>query len=913
MSTAELDRWAALKRIHEAVAEAPASEREKLLVELAGGDDDLLRDARSLLKACDEADARLPVPELETVDEWFGAPRSKTPPLDRRFGTFRLIRELAQGGMGVVFEAEQDEPRRRVALKVLRTGIDSESARLRFEHEGRVLGNLTHPGIGALYGVGEHESETGEHVPYLVMELVRGARPITEFARDEELSTNDRLQLFLEVAAAVAAGHQRGIIHRDLKPDNVLVDEEGRAKVIDFGIARVTAPDIDRGQVTETGLVMGTLGYIAPEQLNAGGAGDDVRMDVYALGVILYEMLTGHSPLDVAGLDILEAVRVTLERRPTPATRYVPSLSQDLVLILNKALAKEPEARYVSVEAFARDVSSFLKSEPIRARAPSWTYQLRLFTRRHRVGVMSSMLVAAALAGATWFSLRSASQARDAEQKATKSSERAEAMLLGSQDLVQSLVSDLYDELAKVPGTLPARLALVKRLESGADVLRVQAGDDNRLLRTAALVHQHVSMLNYRVTGDHLGRPGPALEAIGRSQEAVELLLADPTVDPVQRREDELMLAVLIGLRSDIHTYEGAGEAAVGSATEAVKRLEALHEVWPQELPIANTLASQQMRLARMEHRAGDDEAALARIKAAVSVLPEKEPADRKTAMSAYGNRGFLKLLAGQILRYQGKLEEAAVHAKAGLAAFLAEKALDPEGINIRIKLSLAYGELGLLARAAGDIDAAEGHLNEAIRVGREQLARNPEDRQARESLYVDMSYMAKVQDAKGNLDEAVRWQEESVKGGEQFANAHPDALYPQVELRVGLNQLGGYLLRGGQSDRAATVFERAHELAKRLIEKHPKEVSARLGWAEALDALGIARWSRAQKQEGDAKRALLVEAKRLFERSVDVHRAMEADGVLPATHKGAVKQIANKVSICEQNIAALDGGKAKE
>ena len=910
MSDARQARWQALRRIHDAVLHLAPASREAKMVELAAGDEDLLREARALLQACDVSEDTLPAPGLETVHGWYAGPEMDVPPVGRQLGPFRLIRKLAQGGMGVVFEAEQEEPKRRVALKVLRASLGSPSARLRFEHEAKVLANLTHPGIGALYGVGAYEAETGERMPYLIMELIQDARPITTYVRQSELSPRECLALFLSVAEAVMAGHQRGVIHRDLKPDNVLVDGSGRTKVIDFGIARVTAPDMDRGQVTETGLVMGTLGYIAPEQLQAGGAGDDVRMDVYALGVVLYEMLTGHRPLDLEGLDVMSAVRATLQDRRTPATRYVPSLPADVVLIVNKALAKEPEGRYASVDAFARDVSAFLHDEPIRARPPSWTYQLRLFAKRHRAGFLAAALIAASLAGAFWISVRAAGTAREAEAHARASSERTSAMLLSSQQLVQRLVADLYGELARIPGTLPTRMRLVEHLEDSADALRVQAGDDVRLLRTAADVHRHVGLLNYRNTGDHLGRPGQALQAIERAEAALALLLARTKKEATsRRREVELLRAALLGDRAAIYTYQGLRSEARSAASSAIDLLEALRTTWPESLPIRTALASQQMGLARMAYCAGQAPEALDRIKSGLALLPEKAPAEQEQARHVHGNRGFLECLAGTILRQQGHLDQARAHLEAGLEAFRAEAALDKESPDIRIKLSRAYGELGLLAIAEGKTDQAERHLAEAIRVGREQVARNPQDRQARESLYVDMSYMAKVYDAKGDLDQAAIWQASSVAGGEQFVEEEPDALFPRLELRVALNTLGGYLIRSGKADGAIKAFERAHELAKQAITGHPHDVRARLGWAEALDALGIARWSAARSQQGDARRALLLEAKSLFEASRDAHADMARDGVLPSTHEGAAAQIANKIAICAQNLRDLSSG----
>ncbi len=918
MSTHRPPAWADVKRLFEQVSTVPKEEREALLVKLTSDDEALLQEVRSLLAASEEAETAMPVPQAETFAGWFD---EEDPgfQLGRTLGPFKLIRELAQGGMGVVFEAEQDEPKRRVALKVLRIGLASDDARKRFEHEARILGNLSHPGIGALHGIGTHEAESGERVPYLIMELVRGARPVTQYVAQEGLDTDARLRVFLEVAEAVSAGHQRGIIHRDLKPDNVLVDEDGRAKVIDFGIARVTASDLDRGQVTETGMVMGTLGYIAPEQLAHQSAGDDVRMDVYALGVILYEMLTGHAPLDLAGLDVIAAVHATLEQRPTPATRYVPSMPRDLQLILGQGLAKDPDVRYASVEALARDVRAFLDSEPILARPPSWTYQLRLFTKRHRVGVLAGTIVLLALAGATWFSLRAAKRELDqrvaaerSEQVAMGASERAYGMLVGSQELVQGLSGDLYEELARVPGTLPARMKLVQQLEEGANALRVHAQDDERLQRMMGLLHLHVSVLNFSYGGDHLGRPKEALGALQRAKQSLELLVARKDVDPERHFYDRMHLAVVLGDEADILSQQGNVELAFKRSRLSISMLAALVKARPDSVSARNNMAGCLTRLARLARSVEDRAGALQHVRAAVDVLPEEEPDDVEAASMAYGNRGYAEALWGQLLRDEDKYDEARTHLLASLAAFEAGNRLKPDDPSARAKLAQAHGELGALAYKAGDGPTSFKHLQQALTLGREDLKHNPQDRRAQQSLQVDLGRMAKLQEAVGDKEKAVEAMAEAMAMTRSLAKEQPDSLFAQLELRIGLNGYGGVLVRMDQAQQATEVLEESHTLAKQLLNTHPDDPQTRLGWAEALDALGIARWTQAQGAPPTQQRPALVEALGLFEASLEAHNALERDGLLPTTHSKAAEQIGTKISICKQNLVALDAPEDK-
>ena len=324
--------------------------------------------------------------------------------LPERVGRYRVVRRLAEGGMGVVYEAEQDRPRRTVALKVIRADVAGPEARRRFEHEAEILGRLHHPGIAQVFEAGVADAGAGPQ-PFYAMELVRG-EAITEHADRRGLGRRERLVLLVRVCEAVHHAHQNGIIHRDLKPENVLVEPEGRVVVLDFGVARITEPE--RGgdpRRTLLGQVLGTPGYMSPEQAAGDPWAVDVRTDVYALGVLGYELLTGRLPHDLEGQPIGEIVRILQEERPTPPGRLRPELRGDLEVILLKALAAEKERRYASASELAEDVRRHLASEPIQARPPTALYLLGRFARRNKPLVGAAVLGLAALIAAAALSL----------------------------------------------------------------------------------------------------------------------------------------------------------------------------------------------------------------------------------------------------------------------------------------------------------------------------------------------------------------------------------------------------------------------------------------------------------------------------------------------------------------------------
>ncbi|MCA9290205.1 MAG: serine/threonine protein kinase [Phycisphaerales bacterium] len=345
----------------------------------------------------------------------------RDPRLPKQIGHYRIRRVIASGGMGTVYEALQDNPRRKVALKVMRRGLAAPSMLRRFEYESQILGTLRHPHIAQVYEAGTHEDQ-GECVPYFAMEFIPGARPVTDYAAAMRLDLAARLALFTTICDAVHHGHQKGVIHRDLKPDNILVDSSGDAKVIDFGVARATNSDLAVTTMqTDVGQIIGTVQYMSPEQI-AGNPDDiDTRSDVYALGVILYELVGEGLPYDVSRASIFEASRIIRESNPMrPSTRNT-ALRGDLETIILKALEKDRDRRFDSARALADDIDRFLRGDAIAARPASVGYQVRMFARRHKAvasALLTVLVVSVTAAVVSTVLWRHAEAARRAEATA---------------------------------------------------------------------------------------------------------------------------------------------------------------------------------------------------------------------------------------------------------------------------------------------------------------------------------------------------------------------------------------------------------------------------------------------------------------------------------------------------------------
>jgi WD40 repeat protein len=334
-----------------------------------------------------------------------------------RIGRYRLLRVIGQGGMGVVYEAEQDQPRRPVALKIIKPGMANPELLRRFEQESQALGRLQHPGIAQIYEAGTVDTGFGPQ-PYFAMELIHGPSART-YVDVHQLDTSQRLKLIIKICEAVQHAHQRGLIHRDLKPGNILIDENGMPKVLDFGVARVTDSDSKSTQ-TDVGWLVGTVAYMSPEQVLADPLDIDTRSDVYSLGVIYFELLAGRLPYPISK-KVHETIQTIREKDPIRLGSVNRDFRGDIETIAGKALEKNRDRRYASAAEMAADIQRHLDHEPIAARPPSAGYQLRKFAQRNRALVTGIAAVFIALVAGVGIATRYANQLQAALERAYKS------------------------------------------------------------------------------------------------------------------------------------------------------------------------------------------------------------------------------------------------------------------------------------------------------------------------------------------------------------------------------------------------------------------------------------------------------------------------------------------------------------
>ncbi len=442
-----------------------------------------------------------------------GDSASPRPGDPERIGPYRLLEVLGEGGMGIIYLAEQTAPvHRRVALKIIKLGMDTEEVVRRFESERQALAFMDHPNIAQVLDGGA--TETGR--PYFVMELVRGV-PLTDYADRHRLSTRHRLRLFLDVCAAVQHAHQKGVIHRDLKPSNILVsvqETEPLVKVIDFGVAKaIGRPLTDRTLVTHVGQMVGTPEYMSPEQAEMSGLDVDTRTDIYSLGVILYELMVGALPFDLSTRP-LQAIPFALREHETPrpsvrltnlgqrstvvAARRSTTpeslrrlLKGDLDWIILKSMDKDRTRRYDTAHGLALDVERYLSSEPVSARSPSAGYRLSKFVKRHRASVAGAAIAVGAIlvgAGAAATGLLRARRAQAAAEREAETAKQTSDFLVG--------LFNVSDPGEARGNSVTAREILDRGAEQIETGLTGQPVVQGRMMRTIGAVYNELGLYN---------------------------------------------------------------------------------------------------------------------------------------------------------------------------------------------------------------------------------------------------------------------------------------------------------------------------------------------------------------------------------------------------------------------------------
>jgi tetratricopeptide (TPR) repeat protein len=496
-----VERWRRTEDVFHQVLDTPAAERAARLKELCGGDAELLQEADSLLKAW-EAQEHFSAEHAASHQE---EPRAAQ--TGQRIGPYQLERILGRGGMGAVYLAHRADGQfeQQVAIKLIDVPLAGDLFRERFRRERQILAGLNHPFIARLLDGGT----SAEGDLYLAMEYVEGA-PITQHCRDKALSLRDKLTLFKSVCTAMRYAHQNLVVHRDLKPDNILVLADGTPKLLDFGTAKLLDPTEAEGEFTREGFHAFTPQYASPEQVL--GHAITTASDIYSLGVLLFLLTSGSPPYELSNFSTAELVRVICdEQPPRPSEKAAPgTLDADVDAIVMKAIRKEPEQRYASVDALIADIEAYLEGRPVAARQGTLRYRALKMVRRNKVALTGAALilltVMAGIAGILW-------QARIANVQRRKAESRSEDL----RKLSVKLLSELDDAIQKLPGSTPAQKLLVTTVLEHLDRMQKDAADDPQLQLDMVNAYVRLGNVQGNPYDQNIGDPQGAMATLDKA------------------------------------------------------------------------------------------------------------------------------------------------------------------------------------------------------------------------------------------------------------------------------------------------------------------------------------------------------------------------------------------------------------
>jgi serine/threonine protein kinase/tetratricopeptide (TPR) repeat protein len=848
---------------------ASVAERAGYLDRVCGDDPDLRRRVERLLDAHEGSDSFLatPVAVAAAIDE----PIRDGP--GTVIGPYKLLEQIGEGGFGVVFMAEQQQPvRRKVALKVLKPGMDTRQVIARFEAERQALALMDHPNIAHVFDGGETVSGR----PYFVMELVKGL-PITEFCDQDRLSVRERLELFVKVCQAVQHAHQKGIIHRDLKPSNVLVtlhDGTPVVKIIDFGIAKATGQQLtEKTLFTNFAQLVGTPLYMSPEQAALSGLDVDTRSDIYALGVLLYELLTGTTPFDRERLRTAtfdEIRRIIREEEPPKPSSRMSTLCQaataagahrksapkrlsqmfrgELDWIAMKCLEKDRDRRYETASALALDLERYLHDEPVQACPPSAAYRLRKFARRHWAALAIAGLLAvvlpAAVAGLAVSNVlisrekEAKDQALQQAQANAEDAERQRGLAQANLQLARKAVDEVYEQLVgefNASGRYEHHLAQKfqqKTLAFYQEFARLQETDPE--LRFG------VARAQVRVAEIHFNfwQLGRAEEAVTQAIALLDEIEAEHSGDPAHRRE-LAKACVLLG-----HLLTRARRAGtVPVYRRAIGLLSPLTAEVPGRPADRELLARVYLDLggALVPALAAAAEATHAGIE-----LADRLVAESPTEVSCRDLQVTARRRLGQVQAAGHRLREAE-------ASF--RQALDllrrpATGWDCRPHSAGALLELALVLEATDRAEEAERACREAVGFLEQLVREAPLNKVDMGQLFGGYAHLARLLERAGQTDEATECRRQALDWLGRFVDALPsEEAYADMALRL-FGSFTGHLRLSGERLEWEPLYRQILAVAERLAAKLRNLPSSRSLVASWHATLGAALTARGRPAE---------------------------------------------------------------
>ncbi len=741
--------WSEIEAVLEAALEVEPGGRAALLRDRCEGRPDVLAEVESLLAAHDRATHFL---EPAVVAE----PDDRVSAVGAFIDAYHLVERIGEGGMGEVYRAERADGTfaHQVAVKIGRVAMAGADATRRFRAEQAILASLHHPNVVTLFDAGT----LADGRPFFVMELVDGA-PITRHCRDAGLGLDARLRLFRQVCAAVQHAHRHAVVHRDLKPANILVTADGLPKVLDFGIAKLLDSPAAAANPTLTGPWSGPLtpNYASPEQVR--GLPVTTASDIYALGVLLYELVVGVRPYDVEGKPLDEVMRLIAQADPprpsaAAAGRDAPGIEPrrlrgDLDAIVLKAMHKDPEGRFASADELAADLGRFLDGRAVEAREPSFSYLAWALARRHKTGVAIAALALAGVIGALGVALWQ-------RQVAVRERLRAEQNFADTRRLANTLIFEIHDAILPLAGATPVRRTIADEAARYLARLDAQDGDDPTLRRELAVAYGRLGAVLGNPSGPNLGDREGALKALNRARELLRPLAAS-TSAPAD------VLAALIAIDNQLATVIATAPSGPVAIEPRALRREAVDA---GERLVARAPADDRYRTA---------------LGSALFGLALGEPG--KAALPVWER------------------------ARQVYASLLDARPADPGRMR---NVALVHKYIGVVHDNERESDLAERHYREALQLDERRLTGRPDDRQAMFDVAIDLGNVAGMAMRRDDFRNALPLLERSVALRDTLAASDPADVQARQRLARALSRLGTCYRLLGDAARARAQHERA-------------------------------------------------------------------------------------------------------
>jgi eukaryotic-like serine/threonine-protein kinase len=890
--------WQKIEAAIDLAPDIPIERRDEWLVEFCAGDAKLKAEIESLLAFESEAGCFLEnsVSPLAAVI----LPADEDNFSGKKFGVYKIIREIGRGGMGAVFLAERSdgEFEQKVALKIVRQTIIDKESENRFRRERQILAALNHPNIAKLLDGGVSEADE----PFLVMEYIVG-KPFLEYAETNALSIAERLKLFIKVCAAVAFAHQNLIVHRDIKPSNILVTDNGELKLLDFGLAKLSEPSAVADGLTvknrnvningainivqppataggsdintQTAFRALTPAYASPEQMR--GETVTTASDIYSLGIVLYELLTGTRPFDFKTNSFEEMLRVvstnepirpsaignskfqisdskfTGQTNPKSQISNPKSLKGDLDNIVLTALRKEPTRRYQSVGEFSDDIERHLKGLPVKARPNTFKYRAEKFVKRNRFGVAAGLLIFLTLLGGIITTIWQANRAETQRAKAEK-------RFGDVRKIAGSFIFEISPKIENLAGAVEAREILVTRALEYLDNLQRESSDDRELQRELAAAYEKVGDIQGRLNQPSLGDTKSALESYRKAQNLRESVLSADTENPEKQSElandyeqigyllwwssdtkkavelyqkslamrEKLVaenpsnadfrqrLAKLQMQYGDIPAWDKETEKALGYYNSALVILEKLTTEMPDNASIKGDLARCYARLSDVHNTAGDLDAALNETKLALAIY---EPLTAKFPSDIKQRRGLWVAYFRQCQIYLGVKDAAKARQSCGKISEIAEADFqnDPKNDMTHHSRAIGFYHLGEVLMLEKKFPEAIENYEKSLAIVSEKAAVADDKSEYQRDMALDYTAIGKAQFQKDQLPSALENQLKAQRLLEEIIDNDAENSAPKLDLAKIYQQLGKIKLRQKEFALAKAQFLNALEILGEL------------------------------------------------------------------------------------------------